>query len=358
MIRVNHFVSGDLLMQEDDKNNDEVVTLHNHLSYFDVSAVRSLPFGPVPRPLVFATIGALVGLAASWNLFDGFWRVFFIMGSAVYFAFLDLFSTWRVYKRNAKNTTATFEFRQDAIYIETEEGLKSKVSWQKVIRIEQKRTAIAIQMTKKPDMYYWFPLRRFHSSVDAEHFLTKANEFWTHWLMTASLESIEPANEDTEHPGVDVEITLMELIICDTYLMRNVVIVGLCLFVFGAIQTFYIWTGILVMVLSVYVIAVPAIGAWTKLRHHPNLLTGRTTITEEGIRPYNKLSGHDTVIGWNSIRQIYSRHGMLFFELMNRRAVVVPLRCFKTKEAGDEFVSLANEKWSLHKTKSLESATK
>jgi YcxB-like protein len=347
---------------EEPAQAEELISVDNQITFGDFLNVYCQPIGPVLRLLFSGTWGAIIGLFISHGFTSpGLAQIttgFFVLELIC----LDLWVAWRIYKVGRKSTTATFVLRKEALMVNTSEGSKSKVDWKNVVKIEQKADAIAIQVSKDPKLYFWIPRRRFPSRAKADLFFEKANEYWTDWLMVASLETegtMPPSAEydDPSLPSVDVDLTLGELILCDAFLKKRVLIWGLIIFVQGGLSMIFSpWSGAFILAIGIYLLVAPFIRSYRRYKKNPNVLSGRTTITEDGLRPFNKVSGYDTTLSWETIRKIYVWREIAFFEMQSKRAIVLPLRCFKTKEAADQFMATVKAKWSERTKKKLTGA--
>jgi len=341
-------------MQNDD--GEEYPSVQNRLNFFDMIAIQSMPYGVVPRIVLLTAIGMLIGYCLSSNFAEPFYKVLTTVGFGIYFVAVILLSTWRVFKNSEKNTTATLQLRPDKIDVTTAENIHSQVEWTQVINVERKNSAVVIQISKTPKLYYWIPDRNFRSSKAADHYYEKANEYWSQWLLAGSTEgkSALPDIPSQELTFVKADMTLKEAIYARYYLFRQVVYCGIFISLWGIGQAILIdWSGLALILGGLALICLPAIGAWRTYKLRPELFTARTSLTEQGVRPYSSLTGHDTTIPWEALTAIHQKGGLIFFEMSNRRGFVLPLRCFDSKDEADKFMALAKSRWFEDKEKRL-----
>ena len=71
------------------------------------------------------------------------------------------------------------------------------------------------------------------------------------------------------------------------------------------------------------------------------------TLQEDGI--LQQTAEQTSVREWRSIREIYSTHEFLIFELGEAQALLLPRRCFTTPAASQKFVEVARELWAAER---------
>ena len=306
---------------------------------------RSMPYHPV----VHVAGGMLIFAAAMNGLFLLSWHKWpdwpLMVEAIVAYPVIFFLGSRSLHKLYQKEFEPKITLTEDHITSQTRGGSEGKYEWRAVQKIIQKPNAIVIQVSRKPDYYLWIPKRCFPTSHAAEEFYSRAKEYWEN-LRFAPLPELSfstPITDDSH--SADASISLMELMGCNYFLFKWVVVIGLLAVsaVLGEIIMFHSTYGLVSNgLLGLVCVGFPALVTWLRVKNHPEWLSARITITKDEIISEGKESGMFSRFRWSSVKKIRKWNNILLLTLDTRWTVCIPLRSFPTPVSADEFCALAD----------------
>jgi hypothetical protein len=321
----------------------EEMTVNVSLNLRDFLFVRSMPHHPVFSILRNTLIITVVAQAALMLIVPGIsWMSFALW--LPFYPVLYLLLSLSLYKRYRKELVSKITLTPDHIIGKTSGGSEGIYEWRVVQKIIQKHKAVAIQVCQKPDAYFWIPNRFFQTPQDADRFYLQAKEYWENLRFAALPDLFHTAPIADDLHGADVNLSVSELLACNYFLLKRFVVIGLLVLIAGVFGFLYLNSVQILLMSGLYsllCIAYPAIFTQRIVKSHRDWLSGRILITPSELITEGKESGMFSHISWSKIKKVKRFNKILLLTLDTDWSVCVPLRCFTTVSAADEFCKLA-----------------
>jgi hypothetical protein len=325
-----------------------IVSVENSISLKDYLFVRALPQHPVVHVAFVSLIFTVLFEAMSFLTWHSWLDYPYLIEAIVMYPCLFYFGMRSTYKRTKDQLQATITLTSDHIITKTLAGAAGKYEWRTVYKVIQKHGATIIQVSRKPDYYFWISNRCFSSPDAAEEFFLTAKEHWEN-LRFSPLPEISFETPVSDHTtSVDVDLKFRELLICNYYLFKVVVAIGLFFlaFVFGEILLFHTAYGALSNGLpALACLLCPAIITWLRVRNHPEWMTGRLSISDDELKSEGKEGGIFAQLKWSSVKKMVQWNDMLLLTMDNKFTLCIPLRCFPSHQVAERFCRNAREYW-------------
>ena len=335
--------------------DSESLTVKNSMSFKDILFCTSMPKHPVIRIAENAVAGFCIYTGVLFIAEGKLPPLSYSGTMAFFFAVMPLFRAFLLFRNNQKRKTLepTLTIDSKGLFAQGHSGAESKTDWKAISSISKREGATVIQISKKPDLYYWIPDKRFASQSEADHFFAKAKEYWENMRFPIKLESADEVALIEYTCSVYADIKLGELIKYDYCLQKHLPILGLLMLLFTIPVLLFHTATLQFLMLQVCIgilfLYLPAGIAKGKFKNHPDWMNAQVSINSDFLNSKGKQSGYDNRIVWTSVRNIFRLPGALCYSLDKGFALCIPVRCFPTAQEADKFFQLSIQYWNTAK---------
>jgi hypothetical protein len=308
------------------------ITIKNRLNYWDCNRVWLYPLSPAIRLCIVVVACLFIGVVPDMiaeHKFSLFTAIYWFNSGII----LNFFTPYVLMKGKGANINASLTFAPEAIVATLDDSSQLAIDWHNVSFIKREKDGIAVQIMRAPKAVLWLPEKRFASTQQADQFFTIIDKFWSTWLLEKSAEQPPATIVKTSDLSVEGKITLRERLVSHYYMMRYYTAFTMLLISTGLFS--HMHTSI---VIAIVLFFLPAYHAFKESRSQfADVLA--VAVNEEGVHLLDGSSGYSGIIKWSLFNQIYVFQDLLIMQKNLSQAVVVPLRCFDSREKADAFVT-------------------